>query len=100
GVLGGLAAAGISVGLWMIANNAGNVSVDNVQIAVRVGAMVVLGVGSALAGRRLRSSEEAQRVVASLQSALIDATLDGICLTDEEGAILISNRPLRRLSHE
>jgi signal transduction histidine kinase len=89
-----------SVGLWIIANDASNVSVDKVQVGVRVGSMVVLGVGSALAGRRLRASEEAQRTVASLQSALIDATLDGICLTDEDGAVLISNRPLRRLSLE
>jgi signal transduction histidine kinase len=100
GVLGGLAIGVISVGLWLIANHVSNVSVDNVQIAVRMVSMVVLGGGSALAGRRLRASEEAQRTVASLQSALIDATLDGICLTDEDGAVLISNRPLRRLSLE
>jgi signal transduction histidine kinase len=100
GVLGGLATAVISVGLWMIANNIGNVHLDKVQIAVRVGSLIVLGVGSALAGRRLRASEEAHRSVASLQSALIDATLDGIVLTDEDGAVLISNRPLRRLSLE
>jgi signal transduction histidine kinase len=100
GVLGGLAVAVGSVGLWMIANHVSNVTVDGVQVAVRVGSMVVLGVGSALAGRRLRESEEGQRTVASLQSALIDATLDGICLTDEDGAVLISNRPLRRLSLE
>jgi signal transduction histidine kinase len=100
GVLGGLAAAVISVELWIIANDASNVTVDNVQIAVRMGSMVALALGSALAGRRLRASEVAQRTVASLQTALIDATLDGICLTDEEGEILISNRPLRRLSVE
>ena len=100
GIVGGLAAAVISVGLWIIANHVSNVSVDGAQIAVRVGSMVILGVGSALAGRRLRTSEEAQRTVVSLQSALIDATLDGICLTDEDGAVLISNRPLRRLSLE
>jgi signal transduction histidine kinase len=100
GVLGGLLAAVTSVGLWMIANHVSDVRVDHAQIGVRIGSMVVLGVGSALAGRRLRASEEAQRTVASLQSALIDATLDGICLTDEDGAVLISNRPLRRLSLE
>jgi signal transduction histidine kinase len=100
GVLGGLAIAGISVGLWVIAIDADNVIVDNVQVAVRLGALVVLAVGTALAGRRLRASEESQRTIASLQSALIDSTLDGICLTDEDGAVLISNRPLRRLSLE
>ena len=60
----------------------------------------MLAVGSALAGRRLRASEEAHRGIALLQSALIDSTLDGICLTDADGNILISNRPLRRLVTE
>ena len=36
----------------------------------------------------------------TLQSALIDSTLDGICLTDEEGNILIANRTLRQLVAE
>src|SRR6202008_4498902 len=51
-------------------------------------------------GRRLRESERLQRNVGALQAALIDATLDGICLTDAEGNILISNRPLRQLVAE
>ena len=100
GVLGGVIAGGGAVGLWIIANHASNVTVDNTQIAIRTGTMFALAFGSALAGRRLRASEEAQRTIASLQSALIDATLDGICLTDEEGEVLISNRPLRRISME
>jgi signal transduction histidine kinase len=62
--------------------------------------MFALALGSALGGRRLRASEQAHRTVAALQSALIDSTLDGICLTDEEGEILISNRPLRRIGLE
>ena len=32
-----------------------------------------------------------------LLRGLIDATVDGMCLTDQEGEILIANRPLRRL---
>jgi signal transduction histidine kinase len=62
--------------------------------------MIALGVGAGLAGERLRVSERAQRGVAALQSALIDATLDGICLTDEHGDILISNKPLRQFARE
>ena len=100
GVLGGVLAGGGAVGLWIIANHASHVTVDSAQIAIRAGTMFALAFGSALAGRRLRASEEVQRTVASLQSALIDATLDGICLTDEEGEVLISNRPLRRISME
>src|SRR5690348_7027791 len=83
GVLGGIAAAVASLGLWAVANHTGNVPVDNVQLGVRLASLLMLGVGTALAGRRLRASEAAQRGVASLQSALIDATIDGICLTDE-----------------
>ena len=100
GAVGGLAAAGVAVGLWIAANDADNASVTGVQIAVRAAALAVLALGTALAGRRLRASEAALRTVASLQSALIDSTLDGICLTREDGEILISNKPLRRLSVE
>ena len=38
-------------------------------------------------------ARRSQRNVAALQSALIDSTLDGICLTDAEGNLLISNAP-------
>jgi signal transduction histidine kinase len=51
-------------------------------------------------GVRMRNDVRAQRSDAALQAALIDSTLDGICLTDADGNILISNAPLRRLSVE
>jgi len=100
GVLGGIAGAVLATTLWLVASNADNAVLDNVQIGVRAGSLGALAIGSALAGRRLRASENSQRRVASLQSALIDSTLDGICLTDEHGEVLISNKPLRRLSRE
>ena len=100
GVVAGTAAAALAATLWLVASNADDVPLSHSQIGVRVGSLVVLASGSALVGRRLRASEESQRAVASLQSALIDATLDGICLTDASGEILISNRPLRRLTLE
>jgi signal transduction histidine kinase len=100
GVAGGVVGAALTTVLWLIANDADGGNLDNAQIAVRAGSLLVLAVGSALAGQRLRASEEAHRGIALLQSALIDSTLDGICLTDAEGNILISNRPLRRLVTE
>jgi len=100
GVAGGVVSACVAVLLWIVATNADSNNVTNVQIGVRTGALAVLAIGTALAGKRVRASEAATRTVASLQSALIDSTLDGICLTSEEGEILISNRPLRRLSVE
>jgi signal transduction histidine kinase len=100
GAVAGTVAVALAVTLWLVGSNADHVSFNDGQIAVRSGSLVVLALGSALAGRRLRKSEAAQRSVAMLQSALIDSTLDGICLTDASGRILISNKPLRRLTLE
>jgi signal transduction histidine kinase len=100
GAVAGSVAVALAVTLWLVGANADQLTFNDGQIAVRSGSLVVLALGSALVGRRLRKSEAAQRSVATLQSALIDATLDGICLTDASGAILISNKPLRRLTLE
>jgi signal transduction histidine kinase len=100
GAVAGTVAVALAVTLWLVGANADNVSFNDGQIAVRSGSLVVLALGSALVGRRLRKSEAAQRDIAMLQSALIDSTLDGICLTDATGEILISNKPLRRLTLE
>ena len=61
--------------LWLIANHADDVTVDGAQIGVRGGSLVVLALGSALAGRRLRASEEAQRArrVAAVRADRLDA---------------------------
>jgi signal transduction histidine kinase len=100
GAVAGAVGVALTMTLWLVAGNADGVASSDAQIAVRSGSLVVLALGSAIVGRRLRKSEEAQRAVASLQSALIDSTLDGICLTDARGNILITNKPLRRLTVE
>src|SRR6266436_67366 len=46
---------------------------------------------------QLKRAEKQLERNAMLLSGLIDATVDGICLTDKNGEILIANRPLRRL---
>ena len=97
GLIVGLLGAAGAMTLWVVAANADDVVLDNTQIGVRTASLVAIAVGSAFAGRRLRDSERAQRNISAQQAALIDATLDGICLTDDDGNILISNRPLRRL---
>jgi signal transduction histidine kinase len=93
GVVPGVLAAAAAMLGWVIASNVGNASYDGFQLGVRSAALLALGVGSALAGLR-------QRATTALQSALIDATLDGICLTDHDGRILIINKPLRRMALE
>jgi signal transduction histidine kinase len=101
GVVGGAVGAIATMALWLVAMHSEDATaLDRTQVAVRTVSLVVLGVGSALAGRRLRASEGELRGIAALQSALIDSTLDGICLTDAEGEILISNRQMRRVAAE
>jgi signal transduction histidine kinase len=98
-VVGVLGAAAAMLG-WVLASDIGNVPHDNIQLVVRSTALLALGVGSALAGLRMRAQERELRARTSMQTALIDATLDGICLTDRDGAVLISNKPLRKMSVE
>ena len=45
----------------------------------------------------LKRAEKQLERNAMLLRGLIDATVDGMCLTDQEGEILIANRPLGRL---
>jgi PAS domain S-box-containing protein len=47
----------------------------------------------------LKRAEKQLEKNAMLLRGLIDATVDGICLTDLEGEILIANRPMNRLVH-
>jgi signal transduction histidine kinase len=100
GVVGGICAAAIALCAWLIATDVSDIAWDTIQLAVRSIALLAIGVGSALAGRRMRRQQRVLRSTATLQASLIDATLDGICLTDRNGEVLISNKPLRKLALE
>jgi len=100
GVAAGLVGAILAVAAWLFAVKVANGTWDNVQLVVRTVALLLLGGGTALAGLRLRAQERTLRGTTALQSALIDATLDGIVLTDEHGEVLISNKPLRKMAME
>jgi signal transduction histidine kinase len=99
GVIGGAAAGSLALGLW-IAVTAETGEVTAFPVLVRAAAFGLMGLGSGIVGERLRASEASQRSVVALQAALIDSTLDGICLTDVDGNILIMNAPLLRFAIE
>ncbi|MGH3008734.1 MAG: sensor histidine kinase [Gaiellaceae bacterium] len=73
---------------------------STVALTVRTAALFAVGVATSLLARRLSSDALALQETSALQTALIDSTLDGICLTDPEGNVLLSNAPLRRISVE
>jgi signal transduction histidine kinase len=100
GIAAGIAAGGLAGGLWLVATAADSTSPSVSQALIRFVVLAVLGGGSGLVGNQLRASERARALTVSRQRALIDATLDGICLTDVEGNILIANEPLVRMGIE
>jgi signal transduction histidine kinase len=98
GIVAGIAAGGLAGGLWLVAADAGSGSPSVSQAVIRFVVLAVLGGGSGFVGNQLRASERARSLTVSRQRALIDATLDGICLTDVEGNVLIANEPLVRMA--
>jgi signal transduction histidine kinase len=100
GIIGGLVVTGVATSLWIVAVDIEGGPLTAGSLIIRLVSFALLGVGSGIVGERLRKSEAMHRNVSALQSALIDSTLDGICLTDAEGNLLISNVRLRRLSVE
>jgi signal transduction histidine kinase len=100
GITAGVAAGALAGGLWLIAAAADSVTPSVSQAVVRFVVLGLLGGGSGFVGNLLRASERARSLTASRQRALLDATLDGICLTDTEGNILIANEPIMRMGLE
>ena len=96
GTVGGLAGAA----LWIAAAAADGIHPSATQIALRLVILGFLGAVSGVAGDMLRSTERARVSTVALQRALLDSTIDGICLTDVEGNILIGNEPLQRMARQ
>ncbi|HET8527589.1 MAG TPA: ATP-binding protein [Gaiellaceae bacterium] len=100
GVVGAAAAGLLATAAWVLATEIADRNWSAGQVVVRAAALVLLGAGTAIAGRRLRAQQRELRRTAALQTALLDATIDGICLTDADGELLIANKPLRMMTRE
>jgi signal transduction histidine kinase len=98
GAVAGVIAGGGAGGLWIAGALADSAHPSTSQSVLRIGVLCVLGFGSGVVGNQLRTSERARSSTVARQRALIDATIDGICLTDVEGNILIVNEPLVRMA--
>ncbi|HKT43783.1 MAG TPA: hypothetical protein VJQ85_03215, partial [Gaiellaceae bacterium] len=80
GLLPGIAAGGAAGVFWLVGQHADSVHPNTSQIVVRFCVLVVLGFGSAVVGNLLRTSESRRASTMARQRALLDATIDGICL--------------------
>jgi signal transduction histidine kinase len=98
-VLGNLAVATASV-LYLVAANIVGGPDDSVAIPLRLVALIGVGLGAGISSRRISSDAQELQATNALQRALLDSTVDGICLTDIDGKPLLANATLRRYSIE
>ena len=73
---------------------------DILAFLLRLVALVGVGVAAGLSSRRISADALELQSTSALQRALLDSTLDGICLTDVKGNIVFANAPLQRFGLE
>ncbi|HEU5477099.1 MAG TPA: ATP-binding protein [Gaiellaceae bacterium] len=73
---------------------------DVATLALRLAPLVGVGVAAGLSSRRISSDALELQETGAVRQALLDSTLDGICLTDPSGRVLLANAPLQRISVE
>ncbi|HEY2544051.1 MAG TPA: ATP-binding protein [Gaiellaceae bacterium] len=98
GLPAGIVAGGAAGVFWLVGTHADGYHPTVSQTVTRVAVFCILGLGSAFVGNLLRTSETRRTSTLARQRALLDATIDGICLTDVDGNILIVNEPLVRMA--
>lgn len=59
-----------------------------------------MGIAAGFSSRRISSNALELQATSALQQALLDSTVDGICLTDPSGRIVLGNAPLLRFGLE
>jgi signal transduction histidine kinase len=100
GPAGGSLAGVASVGLYLTAAETVGGPQDPVALALRAAALVGVGLAAGYSGRRISSDARDLQARTALQRALLDSTIDGICLTDGAGNVLLANAPLQRFGAE
>jgi signal transduction histidine kinase len=73
---------------------------DPLAVGLRLLPLVAVGVVAGLSSRRISSDALELQSTAALQHGLLDSTIDGICLTDVTGNIVLANAPLQRFAVE
>ena len=96
GALAGVAATA----LYFAAAESVGLPNDPLTLALRLAPLVGVGVAAGLSSQRISSDALELQSTSALQQALLDSTVDGICLTDAAGRIVFANAPLQRYAVE
>ena len=73
---------------------------DPMTTMLRLAPLVGVGLAAGYSSRRISSDALELQETSAVQRALLDSTLDGICLTDASGRLLLANTPLQEISLE
>jgi len=96
GALSGVAATC----LYFAAAEAGGMPDGVLTLALRLAPLVGVGVAAGLSSRRITADALELQSTSALQRALLDSTVDGICLTDAAGNLVLANVPLQSYAVE
>jgi signal transduction histidine kinase len=100
----GPAAGGVAgvaaTALYFVAAETDGLPHDPVALTLRLAPLVGVGVAAGLSSRRISSDALELQATNALQRGLLDSTVDGICLTDQGGNLVLANAPLQRLALE
>jgi signal transduction histidine kinase len=96
---GGIAGVG-ATGLYLAAAETVGLPHDPVSLLLRLVPLAGVGLAAGFSSRRISSDALELQATSAVQRALLDSTLDGICLTDAFGRVLLANAPLQELSVE
>jgi signal transduction histidine kinase len=100
GPVAGAIAGAAATGLYFAAAETVELPHDPLSLTLRLAPLVGVGVASGLSSRRISSDALELQATSAMQEALVDSTVDGICLTDMAGNIVFANAPLQRFAAE
>ena len=96
---GGLAGVA-ATGLYLADAELVGLPHDPAALLLRLVPLVGVGLAAGYSSRRISSDALELQATSAVQRALLDSTLDGICLTDASGRLLFANTPLQEISLE
>jgi signal transduction histidine kinase len=100
GPVGGALSGGAAATLYLAAVELTVDPDDSFAFVIQLVALVAIGVAAGFSSRRISSDALELQSTSALQQALLDSTVDGICLTDAAGHIMLANAPLQRYGLE
>jgi signal transduction histidine kinase len=97
--VGGFAGV-VATGLYFAAAETVGFPDDPATLLLRLIPLVGVGLAAGYSSRRISLDALELQATSAVQRALLDSTLDGICLTDASGRLLFANAPLQEISLE